>query len=273
MRGEGAFPSREEKVGMAFLPPVSCQLSLPRSKQDGREFIRKSGDAWMIMQAGYLDQGNGPSPQPLPYGPMPRLILSYLSTQAVRFKTKEINVGKSKSQFIELIGINGKDGRRYSKLDEQLKALAACRIQIGRGGVTINPSPPVKSFISWDKNGGVATLSDEYYQNLMDSAVPLDYQALLSLSSSCLSMDIYTWLSYRLCQIKQKPVILHWKNLLDQFGQEYQGKDPTKDFKKKFIPALQQVKNVYPAAKIEAVFGGVRLFYSPSPIKKLGKSL
>lgn len=273
----GGSPSPEEKVELAFLPPVFCQLSLPRSRQEGREFIRRSGDAWLILQAGHLDEGNGPVAQSLPYGPMARLVLAYLSTQAVRFNTKEIKVGKNPSQFIELIGIKGKDGRRYAKLAEQLKALAACRIQLGRAGATVSPSSPIRSFLHWGRGKnwpGVVEISDEYFKTLGVSSVPLDYQAWLSLSQSSLAMDVYTWLTLRLHQIKGKrPVILHWKNLVNQFGHEYQGKDPTKDFKKKFLPAIEQVKNVYPHARIEPVFGGVRLFYSPPPIHKLRKSL
>ena len=270
------FPS-PEKIELAFLPPIFCQLSLPRSRQEGHEFMRKNGDAWLSIQAGFLDEGDGPVMQAIPSGPMPRLILSYLSTQAVRFKTQEIKVGKNPSQFIELIGIRGKDGRRYMKLAEQLKALAACRIQLGKGGVTINPAPPFKSFIFWGERSawpGVISLSDEYFHNLMKSAVPLNYQALISLSRSSLAMDLYVWLTHRLCQIKgPRPVILHWHNLQEQFGQEYQGKDPTKDFKKKFLSALQQVKQVYPEARIKNVRGGVILLSSPPPIKKLGKNL
>lgn len=279
MKGEGEFPSHEGKVRMAFFPPILCQLSLPRSKQEKREFIRKSGDAWMIIQAGQLDEGNGPAPQPIPCGPMPRLILSYLSTQAIRFKTQEIQVGKNPSQFLELIGIKGSDGRRYAKLEEQLKALAACRFQFGCGGLTINPAPPVKSFLTWGKDGrsawpGQVTLSDEYYQNLMDGAVPLNHNALISLSKSALAMDVYTWLVHRLPRIPgNKPVILHWKNLVEQFGQEYQGKDPTKDFKKKFLLGLASSIEAYPEAKVWVEKGGVLLFSSPPPIKKLGKRL
>lgn len=283
MREEGKFPfagdegEEENNLELAFLPPVLCQLSLPRSRQEGQEFIRRSGDAWLVVQAGYLDEGNGPVLQTVPYGPMARLVLAYVLTQAKRFDSKEIKVGKNPSQFIELVGINGKDGRRYSKLSEQLKALAASRIQYGRSGVTVSPAPPIKSFFHW-RNGeiwpGVVELSDELFHNLKASAVPLDYQALLSLSDSSLAMDIYTWLSTRLHQIhKKKPVVVYWHNLLEQFGQEYQGKDRAKDFQKRFLPALYKAMEAYPRAKVREVTGGLLLLFSPSPIKYLVKSL
>ena len=265
-------PNPEPKK--AFLPPVLCQLALPRSRQEAREFMRRSGDAWLILQAGYIDEGHGPVAQALPYGSMARLVLAYLSTQAVKLKTKEIAVGKNPSQFFDLIGVKGKDGRRYLKLAEQLKALAACRMQFGRTGVTVNPAPPISSFLHWGEGKtwpGVVTLSDEYFQNLAERSVPLNYQALLSLSGSCLAMDIYSWLTPRLCSIrKTKPDQVHWYNLMEQFGGEYSGKNATKDFKREFLIALEKVKDVYPAARVFPVVGGINLFSSPSPIPKKG---
>ena len=40
---------------MSFTHAVLCQVGLPRSKTDAREFMRKSGDAWVNVQAGWLE--------------------------------------------------------------------------------------------------------------------------------------------------------------------------------------------------------------------------
>ncbi len=42
---------------MAFTHSVLCQVGLPRSKFDGREFMRQSGAAWINVQAGWLVTG------------------------------------------------------------------------------------------------------------------------------------------------------------------------------------------------------------------------
>ncbi|WP_242638280.1 MULTISPECIES: hypothetical protein [Pseudomonadota] len=70
----------------------------------------------------------------------------------------------------------------------------------------------------------------------------------------------------RLHRIEGRPVVLHWASLREQFGQEYQGKDPDKDFKKKFLHALRAVLAVYPQARVKQVTGGVMLMASPPPI-------
>ena len=258
---------------MAFTHSILCQVGLPRSKVDGREFMRKSGDAWLVVQAGWLDEGSGPVDQPIPYGSMPRLALAWVSSYALRKKTREIPIGKSANEFLQLMGLSG-GGRQYKTLREQMHALAACRLQLGFKGRSFN-GQPVEQFDAWQKDDqsgqlslwpGVMTLSEGYFNGLIDSAVPLDNRALYALKGSALSLDVYTWLAHRLHRIEGRPIKLHWMNLREQFAQEYMGKDPDKDFKKKFLPALRDVLTVYPQAKVEKVTGGILLYPSPPPI-------
>lgn len=68
---------------------------------------------------------------------------------------------------------------------------------------------------------------------------------------SALDLDVYAWLAQRLHRIEGRPLILHWANLRDQFGQEYTGIEADKNFKKKFLPSLQRVLTVYPEAGVK----------------------
>ena len=258
---------------MAFTHSILCQVGLPRSKVAGREFMRRSGDAWLVVQAGWLDEGNGPVEQPLPYGAMPRLTFAWISSYALRNKTREISIGHSANEFLHLMGMDSQ-GTRHKTLRTQMQALAACRLQLGFKGRTYN-GQPVEQFDAWIKDGdakqltlwpGTLTLSEGYYNGLIDSAVPLDNRALHVLKGSALALDIYAWLAHRLHRIEGRPVILYWMKLREQFAQEYSGKNADKDFKRAFMPALKQVLSVYPAAKVEQVKGGLRLYCSPPPI-------
>lgn len=263
-------PSGED---MAFTHAVLCQVGLPRSKVDGREFMRQSGAAWVNVQAGYLDEGRGPVLQPIPYGVMPRLALAWVSSYAKRDNSREIPIGDSAAEFLRLMGMDDQ-GARYTTLRRQMHALAACRLQLGFKGRTYN-GQPVEQFDAWLANGeaqqrslwpGTMVLSEGYFNSLMDSAVPLDNRALMALKGSALALDVYTWLAHRLHRIEGRGVTLHWKSLREQFAQEYTGKDADKDFKKKFVPALKKVLTVYPQAKVKAVTGGLLLLGSPPPI-------
>ncbi|EYI73354.1 replication protein RepA [Salmonella enterica] len=262
---------------MAFTHAVLCQVGLPRAKVEGREFMRQSGAAWVNVQAGYLDEGNGPVLQPIPYGVMPRLALAWVSTFAVRNKEREIRIGDSAAEFLRLMGMDD-DGRRYSTLRKQMHALAACRLQLGFKGRTFN-GQPVEQFDAWLANRdakqralwpGTMVLSEGYFTSLMQSAVPLDNRALMALKGSALALDVYAWLAHRLHRIEGRGVTLHWKSLREQFAQEYTGKDADKDFKKKFVPALKKVLAAYPQAKVKPVTGGVLLLGSPPPIPYKG---
>lgn len=271
----GARIALERPTGddMAFTHAVLCQVGLPRSKVEGREFLRQSGAAWVNVQAGVLDEGNGPVLQPLPYGPMPRLALAWLSTYSKRHNTREIPIGDSAAEFLRLMGMDNQ-GARYATLHSQINALSACRLQMGYFGRTFN-GQPVEQFDAWVVNRGanqrslwpgVMVLSEGYFHELIEHGVPLDNRALQALKGSSLALDIYTWLAHRLHRIEGRAKPLHWKSIREQFAQEYQGKDPNKDFKKKFLPALHAALAVYPQAKVKPVNGGLLLMSSPPPV-------
>jgi hypothetical protein len=276
----GTLISTERPSGddMAFTHAVLCQVGLPRSKVDGREFLRKSGAAWVNIQAGVLDEGNGPVLQPIPYGPMPRLALAWVSTYAKRHNTREIPIGESAAEFLRLMDMDDQ-GARYATLRKQMHALAACRLQLGYKGRTYN-GQPIDQFDAWVSNRetqqralwpGVMLLSDAYHKELVEHGVPLDNRALHGLKGSALALDVYTWLAHRLHRIDGRPVVLHWKSLREQFAQEYQGKDPDRDFKKRFLPALNDALAVYPQAKVKRVTGGLLLTASPPPVPYKGQ--
>lgn len=138
---------------MAFTHAVLCHVGLPRAKVEGREFMRQSGAAWVNVQAGWLDEGKGPVQQSIPYGVMPRLALAWVSTYAVRHRTREIPIGDSAADFLRLM--LGADtvgqGARYATLRKQMHALAACRLQLGFKGRTFN-GQPVEQFDAWVSN-------------------------------------------------------------------------------------------------------------------------
>ncbi len=257
---------------VVFSHSVLCQVGLPRRKTPGQDFLRKSGDAWVSVQSGWLDEGSGPVRQPLPYGPIPRLALAWVSTYALRHKTREIPIGNSAAGFLRLMGM-GDDGRRYSALRTQMHALAACRLQLGYKGRTYN-GQPIEQFDAWvSMTGlqrtlwpGVLVLSDGYSGTLMDGAVPLDNRALHELKGSALALDVYAWLAQRLHRIEGRSVTLRWKSLREQFAQEYVGKNAVKDFRTKFVHALGDVLMVYPKANVRRIKGGLCLASSPPPV-------
>jgi hypothetical protein len=259
---------------MAFTLPVLCQVGLPRANVEGREFLRRSGKAEIAIQAGYLDEGSGLVPQPIPYGPIPRLALAWVSTYALRNRTREVPVGHSAAEFMRKVGLKNDGGRRYPALRKQMHALAACRLQLGYRGRTFN-GQPVEQFDAWLAHDerqpaiwpGVLLLSEGYFKSLLEGAVPLDNRALAKLTNTALGLDIYAWLAHRLHGFEGRPVTIHWAALREQFGQEFTGKNAAGDFKKQFKGQLARALAVYPEARVKPIDGGLRLEPSPPPIR------
>lgn len=264
-----------------FMHAVMCQVSMPRRAQKELVFRRESGDTGIILEAGSLWINGRFRQQPLPYGSRPRIIMAHISTEAVRTRNRQIYVGDSLHAFMKGLNINT-GGREYARFRNQLYRLAACRMTLGftnyapdgfRRDITIS-AQPIQKFEAWltpdpDQRvmwPGVLELSQEFFETLLEHAVPLDRRALSALKHSALCLDIYCWLAHRLNRVrKPEGVKLSWQNLHFQFGQEYGNR---KDFKREFKNSLHQVLAVYPTAKIESVFGGILLKPSPPPIPK-----
>ena len=274
---------RPDDDDRAYMHSIMCQVGLPRSKVEGTAFERYSGGAGLLVEAGKLWDGKKFVQQPIPYGSMPRLMLAWMNTYAVRFNTPEIPVGESASEFLRMIGKNPNGGTRgtFPTFKKQVQALSACRMTLGfnaNGRAHTYEGKPIKHFDAWLSGTeaqrplwpGTVTFSQDYYDTLKSHAVPLDMRAFAALKGSALALDVYAWLAQRLHRIEGRPVILHWASLRAQFGQEYRGKDPDKDFKKEFLPALRAVLAVYPQAKVKQVTGGILLMASPPPIPYKG---
>ncbi|WP_343818874.1 replication protein [Dyella marensis] len=272
-----ATPPRDDE--RHYMHSILCQVGLPRSKVNGTSFERRSGRVALLVEAGRIWTGQDYVQQPLPYGALPRLMLAWMNTYAVRHNTPEIPIGDSASGFLRMLGKQSNGGKRgsFTMFRKQVQALAACRMTLGYNSedrAHTYDGKPIKHFEAWLSSRehersfwpGSMTLSDDYYQTLKQHAVPLDLRAYTDLKGSALAMDVYMWLAQRLHRIGARPAIVHWSSLREQFGQEYQGKDPGKDFKKKFQLALRSALVVYPQAKVRRVTGGVMLMASPPPV-------
>jgi hypothetical protein len=254
-----------------FLHTVLCQVGLPRRATAEPRFERRNGLASLLIEAGSLYSGQKWHQQPLPYGPKPRLALVHISTEAVRTRSRVIETGRSLHDFMKRLGI-GTNGREYRNFRQQMRALSACRMSLGYGNTTLD-AKPIEKFSTWtaldEQKGlddGAIELTPNFYESLIDSAVPLDPRALSCLQGSSLALDIYTWLSHRLHRVSRiTGDRVTWSNLSEQFGQEY---NEIKDFKRTFQKALISVRAVYPDARLDEMRGGYILLPSPPPVPR-----
>jgi hypothetical protein len=260
-----------------FLHAVLCQLGLPRSRQTERVFERSSGNASIRLAAGAYHDGFGWQEAPLPYGSKPRLALYHICSEAIRTQSREISTRDGIVPFLERCGI-GVGGRSFANFKYQMTWLSVCDFNLAfmtaDKRIRQTRTNPIKHFDFWANPNSrqrslwpdSLLLDYDFFETLREHAVPLDPRAIHALQHSALALDVYTWLAHRLCRIRKSGgVKLSWRNLREQFGQEYK---TSKDFKREFTPALRKACAVYPDARIEDTTGGIMLYSSPPPIPK-----
>lgn len=269
-------PASIENATFMFLP--FCQVGLPRSSHDDISFSRNCG----AMQLKVRDGTNGTASK-TPFGPAARLILAYICSHAVRFKTSKIELGNSAAEFMRRIGLASTGGKKGSLTSVKLQLLNIhlCCIEVHykSGKKIIDFEGPIfkdsLNVINFECGwNSYLHLNEAFYEILVQqkNCVPIDKRAVIALKKSALAMDLYFMLAERLHRAKNKSSTLYWKNLRDQFGHEYADNENGKrSFKRNFVAALRKVLMVYPSAKVKLINGGIEIQKSPPPIpnKKL----
>jgi Plasmid encoded RepA protein len=226
--------------------------TMPHSDPKANEFVRHNGHYTLSILA--------PTDVGLPYGRYPRLVLAYLNTEAVKRKTRHIELDHHFSHFCAALGIPPTTGPRGSlpMLREQMQRLFASTFQCvfhdeergrhaGDGFLVAekralwwNPRRDTGD-TSW---GSHVVLSERCFREATEAPVPLDLRVLRALRSP-LEIDIYAWLTWRFFRLR-KPVTIPWGSLQLQFGCSY--KNP-RHFKRRFLRYLKSVISYYPTVR------------------------
>lgn len=252
-----AIEAKEAKDAgaLGYMARALVQATLPHSKPLVNEFERRNGAFTLVMMA--------PSRIGLPYGVIPRLLLSWVSTEAVRTRERNLVLGDSLTNFMQQLDMVPTGGRwgSITRLREQSRRLFTTNISCfyedkdrsGEAGFRIADN----HLLWWDPQSpgqrslfqSSVTLSETFYQEAVNHPVPIDIRALKALKKSPLAIDLYIWLTYRLSYLR-RPTMIPWEALKLQFGSSYpdtaQGKA---DFKRKFAAALNKVEVVYPGLR------------------------
>ena len=244
---------------LGFMARAMVQATLPHRKVEGNEFERRNGSFTLTLQA--------PSKIGLPYGSIPRLLLAWVTTEAVKTKSRELELGDSMSAFMAELGLQPTGGANGSitRLKNQTRRLFSATVtasyeddkQITDMGYRLAD----KSVLWWHSKDpeqaglwkSTVTLSEHFFNEVIDRPVPIDMRAIKALKQSPMALDIYTWLTYRSSYLKRRTVI-PWSSLALQFGSDY---SRLRDFKHAFIDELAKVYVVYRQVQVEAVEQGL----------------
>ncbi len=244
---------------LAFLGQALVQTTLPHSDPGVPCFERTSGSVSLSIIA---------NPRfGLPFGTVPRLLLAWICTEAVKTRSPMLGLGNSQNEFLRKLGMRT-DGRDCQRLRTQSLKLFSSMLSItyqsqGRFGLKNMPIAD-EAFVFWDPHRpdertpweSSLRLSGEFFRNVTEAPVPIDMRVLHALSRSPLAMDIYSWLVYRifLLRVSNRPsVVIPWQSLKRQFGADYGATSRgLLDFRKQFLLRLKDALLFYPEADVSA---------------------
>jgi hypothetical protein len=262
----------KEAGALGYMSRSLVQATLPHKQAKGTEFTRTNGAFTLSLMA--------PSKVGLPYGSIPRILIAWIATEAVKSKNRELILGDSLSKFMEQLGLGRTGGEKgdITRLKNQMQRLFSCYISCtytddematGRNLLIADDyklwwHPKDPNQISLFES--TVTLSQRFYDELINNPVPIDIRALKALKRSPMALDVYCWLTYRMSYLK-RPTVIPWEALQMQFGADY---SHTRNFKIAFLEQLRKVTTIYREPNVSDQENGLLLRPSPTHIPSRG---
>ena len=271
---------------LGYTARILTIATLPHRAQPGDVYERTNGGYRLIVQA---LPGAG-----LPFGSYPRLLLAWLSTEIVRTRRRELELGRSMAQFLDRLGLPRSGGRGHAsgspekgtrsagtiwRLRRQIVSLFGARFvlhKISNLAEGIEILPVGDSVQLWRDDGpgrfpSVLRVSEPFFEHVCRAPVPVDLRALRAIKRSPLALDLYTWLTHRHF-VQQNgaraATTIPWSALQGQFGTDYPLDSRGRaDFKKAFFLAYRRVQLVYPSARIDDMGSALAVLSSKPHIR------
>ena len=268
-----AIRMNTDKMEAAFMARQLVQATLPhKNPGDVPLWTRRNGNLILTVRPGQ-EKGKLLG---YPYGTIPRLLLFWITTEALQTKSRRLELGSSLTAFMREIGLNPDNGGAGAKrsdarrLREQMKRLFRATISFDQergnadGWLDMQVAP--EGVLWWDeKQPDQSTLwtswiqlSEKFYEAITAAPVPVRMDALRALKRSPLALDLYAWAAYTAFQTQRtgQARSVSWKWLHEQFGAEY---STDKNFSQKARRTLLKVQAVYSDLGLEFRKGGVKV--------------
>lgn len=264
----------DEEAGVGFLYSGWCQAALPHKKlADDAVWKIQTERVTLVVEPGRRNLlGDDTEFVGVPYGSRARLILLYLQSEALRTKSRDIELGRSLHAWLGRLGIPI-GGKSFRDVKEQADRLSRCRLTFhvqhgNRAGLINQNIVDAAMFVAGDDCGQdslfveTARLSETFFLQLQKHPVPLEEPAIKAISNNSQALDVYCWLAYRL-HVLPAPRTISWPALYAQFGSSYK---KLAHFKMRFVNSLKMATAVYPGADVELDELGLIVKLSPPPV-------
>ena len=256
------FSARYSESDMGFVGRSLALCCLPRTSPGTRtQYERVNGPYTLYMIA-----GGGCK---LPYGNLPRLLLAWVATEAVKTQSRDLQLGASLSEFMRQLGIYNTGGRLHRRVRDQMERLFSAQIslvyEVDAGKVRSSSLIAEHAEFWWSLKDPDAPafwsswirLSEAFYYDIVSAPVPIDLNVLRALKRSSLGLDLYLWLVYRIFLLKG-PVQLSWRRLYRQFAahpEKAGNKLLVNDFRNKCLRELKKITIAWPDLRYSTARG------------------
>ena len=259
----------EAAPDLGFMARTIALCSLPRSNPGNQsKYVRRNGPYTLGMTAGINTK--------LPYGNLPRLLMAWVCSEAVRTQSRVLVLGKSLSEFMRELGIYSNSGRVHTRLRNQMRRLFGCTVSMiyedEHGEQFVSSLIAERGEFWWSKPAertlweSKIELGEKFFQEIINHPVPLDLNTLTALKRSPLGLDLYLWLTYRTFSLRA-PLRLSWRQVYRQFGahpDKASDKNIVNAFRRKVLRELKKIKMAWPGLNY-ATGKGVLILYPSTP--------
>ena len=261
----------EADPDLGFMARMLVLCSLPRTNPGNRlQYKRVNGPFTLYMTA---SGGNK-----LPFGNLPRLLLAWVCTEAVRTGSRELVLGRSLSEFMRTLGVYSSSGEKHTRLRNQMKRLFGCTVSMiyenERGEARVSSLVADRTVFWWSEGKpdqsslweSKIRLGEDFFNEIINHPVPLNLNTLNALKRSPLGLDLYLWLVYRTFTLRA-PLRLTWRLLYGQFGahpDKASDKFIVRNFRTKCLRELKKIKIAWPGLNY-ATAKGVLILHPSTP--------
>ena len=243
----------EADPDLGFMARMMALCSLPRTNPGTTlQYKRVNGPYKLVMIAG--------ADCKLPFGNLPRLLLAWVSTEAVRTQRRELVLGKSLSEFMRTLGVYSSGGRVQIRLRNQMRRLFSATVQLvyedEHGEARVSSSVADRTELWWNERkpdkpvlwDSKIRLGEDFFNEIIQHPVPIDMNTLTALKRCSLGLDLYLWLVYRTFPL-QAPQRLTWRQVYRQFGlhpDKASDKRTVLNFRSQALRELKKIKLAWP---------------------------
>ena len=268
----------ETDPDLGFMARLLVLCSLPRSNPGNRlQYKRVNGPFTLYMTA---SGGNK-----LPFGNLPRLILAWVCSEAVRTQSRVLVLGKSLSDFMRKLDVYSSSGEKHTRLRNQMKRLFGCTVSMlyedEHGEARVSSLVADHAEFWWNERKpdecslweSKIELGEKFFNEIIRHPVPLDLNTLTALKRSSLGLDLYLWLVYRTFALRA-PLRLTWRLLYSQFGAhpaKASDKETIQNFRRKVLRELKKIKLAWPELNYSTAPGLLILHPSTPAIAPLNQ--